>query len=438
MTKEESFSQGLKYEIKNGAAWVVGIGSCEDENLLIPMVTEDGYKVVGIEEEAFAEQENIISVIIPKSIEIIKGCAFGRCYNLKSVKLHYGLKEIRGYAFADCTSLTSIEIPSSVINIGNNPDLQELSKEEILLRQIFGEKSAGGVSSGNPFKGCSKLRSIRVNSSNPVYHDHINSLIDTQKKTLVSGCKNSHIPDDDSVEIIGDHAFSGCTRLNYIYRFEDSKIKTIGYKAFENCSSMQFVHFPETLTHIDSEAFRGCQSLSEISLPDSLTSIGGGAFSKCDKLYKLEIPSQLAKIGYGAFSDCRNLNIVSYNENSKVTEIADETFSGCVSLMSVHLPKSLQKIGESAFEQCRNLQHIDFPNSLEHIEKNAFKSCENLEDIFIPESVTSIEKDAFLDCWPSLDTIKCSTNIKPENWDPEWNRKGSSTYYKIIWGYKES
>ena len=173
------YSCGLEFEIEGDAAWIKGIGVCKDENLIIPMVTDDNYKVVGIRAFAFDDCKTIISVNIPKSVEVIEEFAFANCSNIKSVKLHYGLKEIWGFAFEHCISLTSIEIPSSVVNIGNTPQDKPITLEEQLLREVFGEKRG---CPGNPFKGCTKLRSIRVNSGNVFYHDHINCLIETKTK----------------------------------------------------------------------------------------------------------------------------------------------------------------------------------------------------------------------------------------------------------------
>lgn len=429
-------SKGLEYEIKDGQAWIVSIGNCKDENLIIPTETYDGCRVIGIEERAFSGNKQLITVVIPKTIEIIKGAAFANCSNLKSVKLHYGLKEIRGFVFENCYSLTSIEIPSSVVNIGNNPELADLSAEEILLRKIFGEsKCAGGVSSGNPFKGCSKLRSIKVNSSNPNYHDHINCLIDTHNKTLIAGCKNSILPGDESIDTIGAYAFYGCACFeNGLFIFEEPKFKRIEENAFAQCDAIKTLSFPKSVTYIGDHAFENCKSLSEIKFPDTLTEIGSNAFSGCGKLYSVDFPPNLSEIGFGAFRDCINLTKVHFSENSAIVSLNGDTFSKCSSLMEIELPGNLQEIGRDAFEECRNLQNINLPNSLKKIESCAFNSCKNLQKIFIPQSVQNIASHAFLNCYPALTTIECESSIKPEGWDPNWNMIYQDAYYSVMWG----
>ena len=345
MESIKEYSKGLDFEIDADVAWITGIGVCEDEDLIIPMVTDDNYKVVGIRAFAFDDCKTIISVNIPKSIEIIEEFSFANCSNVKTVKLHYGLKEIWGFAFEHCTALTSIEIPSSVVNIGNTPQDNPITPEEQLLREIFGEKRG---CSGNPFKGCTKLRSIRVNSNNSVYHDYINCLIETQSKKVISGCKASILPRDDSCEIIGEYAFWECKgAFTYgLYAFGEPKIKVIEQYAFAYCTDMQEISFPNTVTHIGAHAFEGCSSLSKITFSDSLVEIGWKAFENCEKLYKANFPKQIEKIGYEAFKGCINLTVVNYDDQSVVTAIKSGTFEGCISLIEISLPKELKEIGE--------------------------------------------------------------------------------------------
>ena len=63
---------------------------------------------------------------------------------------------------------------------------------------------------------CAVLASITVDEKNPVYHSAGNCLIETASKTLIAGCKNSIIPDDNSVTKIGFSAFDGCSGLTSI------------------------------------------------------------------------------------------------------------------------------------------------------------------------------------------------------------------------------
>lgn len=126
------------------------VGYTDDAtNLVIPETlyddnTETWYKVTAIDEGAFRNCGNLISVTIPDSVtsigkyafyecnslteflaedaclESIESFTFMNCKNLNNVKLPSGLKEIKLCAFEYCDSLASITIPSSVSTIGNN------------------------------------------------------------------------------------------------------------------------------------------------------------------------------------------------------------------------------------------------------------------------------------------------------------------------------
>ena len=95
--------------------------------------------------------ENLISVVIPKSVAIIGACSFLGCKNLKRVELHEGLRTIDVGAFMGCTSLESIVIPEGLRIIAHAA-----------------------------FKGCTSLTSISI---------------------------------PESISIIGPGAFDGCTCL---------------------------------------------------------------------------------------------------------------------------------------------------------------------------------------------------------------------------------
>lgn len=311
----QEYSIGLEYEIENDDAWVIGIGTCTDKNLIIPIVNENGNRVIGIRGAAFKNCETIVTVVISKSVQIIEDCAFSKCFNIKSIKLHYGLKEIWGFAFEECESLTSIKIPSSVTNIGNTP-IEDISADERLLRVIFGERSRAG--SGNPFKGCKKLRSIRVNSGNRRYREYINCLIDKEKKTIISGCKSSILPDGDLAEIIGPYAFYDCGDAfkNGLYIFANPEIKVIEQFAFAKCN-IEKLFFPNTLIRIEQSAFRDCSNLKEVNFPNSLIDIGCCAFKGCSNMSEIVLPSSVHKIHSSAFEQGVDIKIKSYKRTAK-------------------------------------------------------------------------------------------------------------------------
>ena len=167
--------------------------------------------VTSIGQWAFAEFISLTSVTIPSSVATIYDCAFLGCSGLTSVTIPNGVIMIEdddwGGAFGNCTGLTSIIIPNSVTSLG----------------------SLGG----NTFRGCSNLTSIKVESGNQKYdsRDNCNAIIEKSSNTLISGCKNTIIP---------------------------NSVTSIGYKAFRDCRGLTSVTIPNSVTSIGSSAFSYC------------------------------------------------------------------------------------------------------------------------------------------------------------------------------------
>ncbi len=171
---------------------------------------------------------------IPDGVESIGSYAFYHCTGLTSIDIPDNVKTIGYSAFSRCTGLTSIDIPDSVKSIGYRA-----------------------------FENCTGLTSTTVAEGNTKYHSAGNCLIETESKTLISGCKNSVIPTDGSVTSIGKWAFSGCTGLTSI-DIPDS-VKSIGGSAFRNCTGLTSIDVPDSVTSIGDRAFFGCDRLTSIN-----------------------------------------------------------------------------------------------------------------------------------------------------------------------------
>ena len=170
-----------------------------------------------------------------------------------------GLTEIDDeYDFGWCTNLTSIVIPASVTTIETNP-----------------------------FYGCISLASITVDANNTVYSssNNCNAIIKTADNTLVSGCKNTVIP--DGIITIGVWAFGHCSTLTSVEI--PNSVTTIGNHAFESCTSLASVEIPNSVTSIGNQAFYNCESLTSVTIPNSVTTIGQNAFRHCTGLLSLSV-----------------------------------------------------------------------------------------------------------------------------------------------------
>ena len=114
------YSQGLEYTSNgDGTCYVSGIGTCTDVDIVIPAVSPDGERVVGIGAHAFENCVNIISVVIPEGVTYISSAdegwakSFYGCVNLEKIVIPDSVTYIGAYAgesvFFDCNKLWEYE-----------------------------------------------------------------------------------------------------------------------------------------------------------------------------------------------------------------------------------------------------------------------------------------------------------------------------------------
>lgn len=84
-----------------------------------------------------------------------------------------------------------------------------------------------------------------------------NAIIETKSNTLITGCKNTVIP---------------------------NSVTSIGYFAFASCTGLTSIEIPNSVTSIEDAAFYGCSGLTSIEIPNSVTTIGSSAFTDCTGL----------------------------------------------------------------------------------------------------------------------------------------------------------
>lgn len=96
-----------------GECSVSDIGTCTDVCIIIPDQSPDEDSVVAIANNAFKDNTDITSVIIPETVTSIGSSAFNGCTGLLSVELSSDISEIFVNAFSGCTGLLFVSVKAT-------------------------------------------------------------------------------------------------------------------------------------------------------------------------------------------------------------------------------------------------------------------------------------------------------------------------------------
>lgn len=145
-----------------------------------------------------------------------------------------------------------------------------------------------------------------------------------------------------TVESVGEKAFSGCTKLVYHnipaikeigeYAFKDAAVTTLDLSRTEKIGFCAFYGSNITaadLSNVDSipdKAYVQCRALSDLKLSDKLYYVGGNAFGGCNSLGSIVLPESLEYIGVYAFVGSGLKNIESHL--SATCDIEKDAFAG--------------------------------------------------------------------------------------------------------------
>jgi TPR repeat protein len=402
--------------------------------------------IIGIQKGAFSHCIGLEHVVIPDSVEQIDDWAFSDCYALKTITIPDSLISIGRFAFYDCISLKKVIIPKGSKKKFEimMPYYSDILEEQVdILINITDASNQDFASAWTDEYGvlysCDRKRLIKAPENLNNYSIRKGTEIVCDGAFKFSVMTNLTIP--DSIAIIGNGAFLGCSNLSSIVI--PNSVTEIGDYAFSGCIGLTSVAIPASITNIGKGAFEGCLGLTSIVvdknnnlfdsrndcnaiietnnnclisaccstiIPDSVISIGERAFSHCMGLTSIIIPDGVTIIGDHAFSFCSGLTSITIPDS--VTSIGNYAFYGCSGFSSISLPISVNIIRDGTFGCCSKLHtfsipngvttigdgvfcrsgicSIDIPNSVVTIGNQVFYGCDNMSSITLPSSVTSI------------------------------------------------
>ncbi len=186
----------------------------------------------------------------------------------------------------------------------------------------------------------------------------------------------------ETIEFIGNDAFSGCLGLISINL---TNIEAVGNRAFKGCTNLSTVTFTsedETTAEVaalGAEAFYGTK-LSNVIFPKTIKSIGYGCFAT-SQLVSFEIPGGIETITIWpfAFYNCSKLTKTSF---------PDETFSEDIII----------GLGAFAVSSGGEMSEFTFPNSMTDIIQSASIGKKfNLDDALTEVGEADITTETYFD-----------------------------------------
>ena len=266
-------------------------------------------KVDSIPQSCFEGLANLTKISLNGVIKTVEDKAFKGCKLVKAfdfanvthigteafcntdiceVNLSLKCEGVGEKAFSGCGNISKLSI--------NIPEADYFVKTGVLTKNLKEVELLGGMLYKGIFNGCTNLEKVELH----------NGCVEIPDKAF-TGCTKLKKIDLNKVETIGVEAFKDCTSLSHdstsVLDFNLKSVSTLGRAAFEN-TKLYRVLLSDSLTIIPERCFAGCTNLRYINMPNALKEIGGYAFEKTAmKGVKLEMPITVKKLGEYIFKD---------------------------------------------------------------------------------------------------------------------------------------
>ena len=355
---EPYFSEGLTYELISSYYKVTGIGTCTDENIVIPDMI-DGYKVSTIGTGAFSSETKIKSIIVPKYVTSIEDNAINVA-SLDYLYLPKGLKNVSAYQ-------TTFQYTPVFLN---------------------GEKSdySFGWDQKNFYYGVT-LDEVFVNQNGTYVYDNRVLTIANGNKNLSKLEESMFYYDSIPVQAIGAYAFYG-SKLTEIYL--PNGVEKIGYNAFALNDKLRILGIPSSVKEIEDYAIFSYTNDIYIACEAKSKPVGWGNSWALDRTYVAwdSKTSDLVICDDYAYSNGNVKTLLKYNIGETINLNSPFALPNGVVLDDF-------VISDNALRYNTTVKHVILPYGMENIPTSFFGDARSLESVQIPITVKTISSGAF-------------------------------------------
>lgn len=377
-----------------------------------------------IDEFAFRQSGQYLSLVIPNKVTTIGNSAFGnnapyaKGDTIQSLTIGSGVLKMDGFyprpnkvIWLTNTPPEGYNYVEGAMNYVSNNLYTRLDKNKTLvyplLSSIFAVDGVKYVPTSMAERKCEAIDAVYDESAkltkigaSATYRGVVMNVNYVRPYTC---CGNTFIENVELTDLINveDHVFDGCENLQSVKLPET--VEFLGESSFQNCTSLTEIAIPAETTEIKHNAFKSCTGLKNVTMNDGSKELilrynynnhktdgkGTPLFESCplNKVYiGRNISYSIKKTeGYSPFY--RNTSLREVEIADRETEISENEFYGCTGLKSVKIGDGVTTFGNWAFSDCSSLDYFEFGTSVKTIGKEAFSDCAAVKNI-ISHAVT--------------------------------------------------
>lgn len=366
--------------------------------------------ITSIGSEAFNGCESLSSIDLSNCSSWPYASIFGNCKNLKEIKLPSTLTEIPNYLFCGCTGLTSFDF-TNITKIGSS------AFEGTGLTSVVIPASVKDIAD-NTFKNCNNLKSVDLGNINSI------------GSSAFEGSNIDSLTIPATISSIGYNAFP---EINYI-TINATKVPSLGSSFGQNVvvlvleealnaykTADVWKDFAGQIFAIGAKLDYDVKTTAQDNAPGLLQQLDR---NNLNNIVSLKVSGTINSYDIMLFRnkmdnlhhlDLSDADIVAnpyeyYQGNCTQDSILGEnSFSHLDKLISVKLPNSVKQI-KGAFLLCQNLTSVTLPENLICLDTYSFDHCIKLKDVEI-KSCQQLKDWAFCFC-TSLKSIILPNNLK--------------------------
>ncbi len=442
-------------------------------------VTPTGLEKIGA--SVFHSKTNLTSIVIGKDVTEIGTSAFSNCTKLESVLFEEGGTEplvigerafyyctntaftnialpertevIMNYAFQSCTYLQKISLPSTIKQLGDYQEYEDVNvkdengnlvKQTVLaIRQPYFATATSTTyqNTMGVFDSCNRLEEINVNAGGKHFVSENGILYGSQYLEIipVTGedgkvnyeyymheadgtprvlyrCPAAASANNGTLTLPSTTTAVWMNALYYNgYYDADSGVRVVNCAPINNGTKTNTVE-------LGPQVFYYAKALEAIDVPEGVTVMPKYMFYYCTSLKSVKVPTTVVSVQPQTFNGCSALETLLFAEggteellfeDGKVTSKSTTTyystgvFNGCLALKEVVLPSRVTKIANAMFANCKALERVVIPATVTEIGEDAFAGCVALTDVVIPadSQITYIGGYAF--DWTAITEFNC-------------------------------